>query len=135
MGMRIFIDTEFIDTEFTTTYIQIPLAIGIAAEGGQIFYAEQTGYRQENCTSFVRSDVITLLGRESAATCTATELSRRFYEWFRTLPEAATILLRFRTGLQLLEASFLGPLPGNLASYELVDHKYFDIPLTNWAKC
>jgi hypothetical protein len=118
--MRIFIDTEF------TNHVHPDLiSIGIAAEGGQVFYAERTDYRHENCTSFVRSEVIPLLGRESAATCTTEELSRRLYEWFRMLPEAATVFYDFETDRQLLEASFLGPRPGNLAGYELVDHKIF----------
>lgn len=116
--MRIFIDTEFTDHVHPDL-----ISIGMAAEGGQMFYAERTDFRHENCTSFVLRAVIPLLGHEPAATCTAAELSRRLYEWFRTLPETATVLYDFETDRQLLEASFLGPRPGNLTGYELVDHK------------
>lgn len=120
MAMRTFIDTEFTDHVHPDL-----ISIGMAADGGQMFYAERTDFRHENCTSFVLREVIPLLGREPAATCTAAELSRRLYEWFRTLPGATTVFYDFETDRQLMEASFLGPRPDNLAGYELVDHKIF----------
>ncbi len=93
--MRIFIDTEFTDH----THPDL-ISIGIAAEGGQVFYAERTDYRYEDCSTFVRNEVIPLLGRELQATCTAAELSGRLYEWFRILPEAATVFYDFETDRQ-----------------------------------
>lgn len=118
--MRIFIDTEF--TEHSDPDL---ISIGMAAEDGQIFYGERTDYRYESCTSFVRNEILPLLGREPNARCTAAELSHRLYEWFRALPEGATVFYDFETDRRLLEASFLGPLPSNLSGYELVDHKIF----------
>jgi hypothetical protein len=82
--MRIFIDTEF--TEHSDPDL---ISIGMAAEDGQIFYAERTDYRYESCTSFVRNEILPLLGREPNARCTAAELSHRLYEWFHALPEGA----------------------------------------------
>jgi hypothetical protein len=120
VAMRIFIDTEFTDHAHPDL-----ISIGMVTDGGQIFYAERTDYRYENCTSFVRSEVIPLLGREPAAACTAAELSHRLYEWFRTLPEGATVFYDFETDRRLLETAFLGPLPSNLSRYELVNHKIF----------
>jgi hypothetical protein len=115
----------FIDTEFTNHADPDLISIGVAAEGGQIFYAERTDCRYENCSSFVCNEILPLLGREPDARCTAIELSRRLYEWFLALPEGLTVIYDFETDRNLLEASFLGPLPSNLSGYELVDHKIF----------
>jgi hypothetical protein len=120
MTMRIFIDTEFTDHANPDL-----ICIGMATDGGQIFYAERTDYRCEDCSSFVRSEILPLLGREPSAACTAAELSHRLCEWFRALPEAATVLYDYETDRLLLEASFLGELPSKLSGYELVNHKIF----------
>lgn len=121
--MRIFIDTEFTDHAHPDL-----ISIGMVAEDGQSFYAERADYRYEDCSSFVRNEVLPLLRHKPDAACTTAELSRRLYEWFRALPEAVIVFYDFETDRRLLEASFLGPLPVNLSRYELVDHKIFRHP-------
>lgn len=120
MDMRIFIDTEFTDHANPEL-----ISIGMATEDGKIFYAERNDFSHDNCAGFVQSEVLPLLGREPNAACTAAELSQRLYEWFRTLPEAATVFYDFERDRQLLETSFLGLRPSNLYGYELVDQKIF----------
>lgn len=69
-AMLIFLDTEFTD------FVQLGLiSIALVAEDGREFYAERTDYRQGDCTDFVCSAVLPLLGRVPGAACTAGQLA------------------------------------------------------------
>jgi hypothetical protein len=115
----------FIDTEFTNFARPDLISIGIATVGGTDFYAERTDYRQEDCTDFVREEIIPLLGKAPGAGCTALELAGRLRAWFDALPEPATILCDYETDWQMLQAAFIGDLPLNIVTHRLVDHKIF----------
>lgn len=115
----------FLDTEFTNYTHPDLISIGIAAVAGSDFYAERTDYRREDCTDFVRDEIIPLLGKTPGAACMSVELASRLHEWFDALPEPATIYYDYETDWQLLQAAFAGDLPPNVGAHQLVDHKIF----------
>ena len=101
--MLIFVDTEFTD------FVQLDLiSIGLVAEDGREFYAERTDYRREDCSDFVRSVVLPLLGRVAGAACSRTELTSRLRAWFEALPERATLVFDYFSDWELLSDAFLG---------------------------
>lgn len=94
--MLIFVDTE------STGFIQLGLiSIGIVADDGREFYAERTDYRREDCSDFVRSAVVPMLGRIAGAACTRTELAKRLRAWFEALAEPATLVFDYSTDRDL----------------------------------
>lgn len=118
----------FLDTEFSNYAHPDLISIGIARLDGADFYAEITDYRPDDCTDFVRAEIIPLLGKIPSAACTSVELSSRLRDWFDALSEPATILCDYETDWQLLQAAFIGDLPLNIGTHQLVDHKVFRHP-------
>lgn len=101
--MLIFVDTE------STDFIQLGLiSIGLVADDGREFYAERTDYRREDCSDFVRSAVVPMLGRIAGAACARTELAKRLRAWFEALAEPATLVFDYSTDRDLLVDAFLG---------------------------
>ncbi len=115
----------FLDTEFSNYSNPDLISIGIARAGGGDFYAELTDYPRENCTDFVRVEIIPLLGKIPGAACASVELASCLRAWFDALPEPATVVYDFLTDWQLLQAAFAGDLPPNIGAHQLVDHKIF----------
>ncbi len=98
----------FLDTEFTDFAKHGLISLALVAEDGHEFYGERTDYRREDCSDFVRREVLPLLGRVPGATCTKQELSERLHTWFECLPEPATIVFDFEGDWLLLEEAWLG---------------------------
>lgn len=76
MPLKVFIDTEFSD--FIETEL---ISIGLAAESGEVFYAE-VPFDRKKCSSFVNEVVIPLLNPELAA-CSADSLRDKLHTWLR----------------------------------------------------
>ncbi|MYM82638.1 hypothetical protein GTP44_11805 [Duganella sp. FT50W] len=115
----------FIDTEFTNHNRPSLISIGLAAVGGNDFYAELTDYKREDCSEFVVAEILPLLGRSPEAACTSQELIGRLQEWFDALPSLATIVYDYEVDWQLLKATFHEELPPNVAGHQLIDHRIF----------
>jgi hypothetical protein len=98
----------FLDTEFTDFVQPGLISIALVAEDGREFYAERTDYRQGDCTDFVRSAVLPLLGRVPGAACTAGQLTARVRQWFEALPEQATLVYDAERDWLLLAQAWLG---------------------------
>jgi hypothetical protein len=101
--MLIFIDTEF--TDFVHTDL---ISIALVADDGREFYAERTDYRADDCSDFVRSTVLPMLGRVAGAACTRAQLTHRLRAWFEALPEPATLVFDYFSDWELLIDAFLG---------------------------
>jgi hypothetical protein len=77
----------FLDCEFTD-FINIDLvSIGLVCEDGREFYAERTDFRHDECSDFVRTAVLPLLGKVPNAQMTREELTLKLRSWFAELPE------------------------------------------------
>lgn len=98
----------FLDTEFTDFAKHGLISLALVAEDGCEFYAERTDYRREDCSDFVRQEVLPLLGRVSGAACTQPELMERLRTWFERLPEPATLVFDFEGDWLLLADAWLG---------------------------
>lgn len=101
--MLVFLDTEF--TDFTNPSL---ISLALVAEEGCEFYAERTDYRREDCSDFVRQEVLPILGRVPGAICTQAELTERLRSWFECLPEPATLVFDFEGDWLLLADAWLG---------------------------
>jgi hypothetical protein len=95
--MNVVIDTEFTDFEKIDL-----ISIALVADDGREFYAERIDYFQEDCNTFVRTEVLPLLGRVPGARCMRAELAYRLREWFEALPEPAMLLCDFGSDWDLL---------------------------------
>lgn len=73
--MLIFIDTEFSD--FINTEL---ISIGLVSQDDKKFYAELPIERRD-CSDFVRTEVLPLLGNIEGAQCTLDELNVRLRAW------------------------------------------------------
>lgn len=101
--MLIFLDTEF------TNFVQMDLiSIALVSEDGQEFYAERTDYRRDDCSDFVREEVLPMLGRVPGAACKRDQLTHRLRAWFNALPEPALLVFDYFSDWELLADAFLG---------------------------
>ena len=76
----------FLDCEFTD-FIQIDLiSIGLVCEDGREFYAERTDFRREDCSDFVRTAVLPLLGSDPQVRMSRELLTTNLLAWLSTLP-------------------------------------------------
>lgn len=98
----------FLDTEFTDFAKHGLISLALVAEDGAEFYAERTDYRHEDCSDFVRQEVLPLLGQVPGAVCTQPELAERLRTWFECLPEPATLVFDFEGDWLLLADAWLG---------------------------
>jgi hypothetical protein len=113
--MLVFLDTEFTD------FVQIDLiSIALVSEDGRELYVERIDYRAEDCSDFVRAEVLPMLGRVPGARCDLQELTRRLRAWFDALPEAATVVFDYSKDWDLLVDALLGDeydtVPPNVAT-------------------
>lgn len=100
--MLVFLDTEF--TDFDRPEL---ISIALVAEDGREFYAERTDYRLDECSEFVRKEVLPLLSRVPGASCDRQQLTDRLHDWFEKLPEPATLIFDFEGDWLLLASAFL----------------------------
>ena len=98
----------FLDTEFTDFAKHGLISLALVAEDGREFYAERADYRREDCSDFVRQEVLPVLGRVPGAACTQAELTERLRTWFERLPEPATLVFDFEGDWLLLADAWLG---------------------------
>lgn len=75
----------FLDTEFTDFMRPDLISIGLVAEDGREFYGERNDYQQEDCSDFVREEVLPLLRRFPDARFSEVKLSFRVREWLTSL--------------------------------------------------
>ena len=115
----------FLDTEFTKFNRPDLISIALVSEDGREFYAERTDYYPEDCNDFVKETVLPLLGRVPDAACTRPELTNRVREWFKQLPEPATVIFDYDWDWKLLAVAMLGrphsKPPGNFAKQLYLD--------------
>lgn len=76
MALKVFLDTEF--TDFLETEL---ISIGLAAESGEVFYAE-VPFERRKCSDFVCEVVMPLLDPESSA-CSVDDLRNRLHDWLK----------------------------------------------------
>jgi len=82
----------FLDTEFTNLTDRKLISIGMVSEDGQhAFYRELRDFDLDNCSSFVRANVLPLLGRFHDATVESARLPDDVRQWIDTLPRSLTI--------------------------------------------
>ena len=98
----------FLDTEFTRLARPDLISMGLVTEDGREFYAERTDYIETQCSDFVRETVQPLLGHVPGAACSQPELTDRVREWFRHLPEPATVVFDSEKDWLLLAVAMLG---------------------------
>ena len=98
----------FLDTEFTSFVRPDLISLGLVSEDGREFYAERTDYFETQCSDFVRETVQPLLGRVPGAACSQPALTDRVREWFKNLPEPATVVFDSEKDWLLLAVAMLG---------------------------
>lgn len=130
----------FLDTEFTDFAQHDLISLALVAEDGCEFYAERTDYYTTRCSEFVQETVLPLLGRVPDAACTQSELTNRVREWFKQLPEPATVIFDYEWDWRLLAVAMLGrphnKPPGDFATPRYLDsyaitHPVFERALNN----
>ncbi len=128
----------FLDTEFTDFIRPDLISIALVSEDGREFYAERTDYFPTRCSEFVRETVLPLLGRVPGASCTHLELTNRLREWFKQLPEPATIIYDYKVDWHLLAVAMLGwphsKPPGDFAKQLFLDSNTVTHPIFEMAK-
>lgn len=77
--MRLMSMKVFLDTEFTNFNVPGLISIGLAAESGEVFYAE-VPYELRDCSEFVKEVVVPLL-EPASCTCSADDLRVRLHAW------------------------------------------------------
>jgi len=97
----------FLDTEFTDFVKHDLISLALVAEDGREFYAERTDFKQDECSAFVRKEVLPLLSRVPDASCDRKQLTNRLHDWFEKLPEPATLVFDFEGDWLLLAAALL----------------------------
>lgn len=128
----------FLDTEFTNLARSDLISIGLVAEDGREFYAERTDYFETQCSDFVRETVQPLLGRVPGAACSRPELTDRVREWFKQLPEPATVVFDSEKDWLLLAVAMLGrphsKPPGDFAKRLYLDSSIITQPVFEQAQ-
>ena len=123
----------FLDTEFTRLARPDLISMGLVTEDGREFYAERTDYFETQCSDFVRETVQPLLGRVPGAACSQPELTDRVREWFRHLPEPATVVFDSEKDWLLLAVAMLGrphsKPPGDFAKRLYLDSSIITQPV------
>ncbi len=123
----------FLDTEFTKLARPDLISIALVSDDGREFYAERTDYYPEDCSDFVRENVRPLLGRVPDAACSRPELTDRVREWFRQLPERATVVYDYEWDWRLLAVTMLGrphsKPPGGFAEQLYLDSSAITHPV------
>ncbi len=127
--MKIFIDTEF--TNFIDTGL---ISIGLVAETGEEAYFE-TDYEASECSEFVRTIVLPLLGLEPNAYVPKAHLAERLLTWLtivRPTGQDVTICFDYTTDWTLLVDAFNYQVPHwvksrNVDAYinSLLQHEFF----------
>ena len=98
----------FLDTEFTDFAKHGLISLALVPEIGPEFYAECTDYYRDDCSDFVRNEVLPSLGRVPGAVCSRSQLTERLHRWFEALPEPATLVFDFQGDWLLLADAWLG---------------------------
>ncbi|MBT3066272.1 3'-5' exoribonuclease [Rhodoferax sp. U11-2br] len=128
----------FLDTEFTDFIKHDLISIALVAEDGREFYAERTDFKQDECSDFVRKEVLPVLHRVSGAPCDRRQLTRRLHEWFGELPEPATLIFDFEGDWLLLVSALLDAvhkkLPPNVGDKLHLDRRTIAHPVFDQAK-
>ena len=123
----------FLDTEFTRLTRPDLISMGLVTEDGREFYAERTDYFETQCSDFVRETVQPLLGRVPGAACSQPELTNRVREWFKQLPELATVVFDSEKDWFLLAVAMLGrphsKPPGDFAKRLYLDSAIITQPV------
>lgn len=110
--MKLFIDTEFCD------FISCELiSIGAVTEDGREFYAELTDYDKKLESSFVKHNVVPLLGQKIPGAIYAPRsiVSARFGEWIEGLGVPIKMCIDYITDWDLAVDLLEGCWPSNLS--------------------
>ncbi len=131
----------FLDTEFTRLPPPISegyrirpqlISLALVSDKGREFYAELTdGWSINECSDFVRNEVLPSLGKVQGASCTRTELALRLQEWFQSLPEPATLVYDYFLDWNLLANAFRGNDPGKLPPNNIDEKLLLQPEITN----
>nr|DAP29583.1 MAG TPA: Oligoribonuclease [Inoviridae sp.] len=106
----------FLDTEFTNLTDRKLISIGMVSEDGQhAFYRELRDFDLDNCSSFVRANVLPLLGRFHDATVESARLPDDVRQWIDTLPRSLTIACDSDWDWEILSKSVGRPFPANIS--------------------
>ncbi|WP_180129360.1 hypothetical protein [Rhodoferax sp. BLA1] len=128
----------FLDTEFTDFAKHDLISLALVADDGKEFYAERTDFKQDECSDFVRKEVLPVLHRVSGASCDRLQLTRRLHEWFGKLPEPATLIFDFEGDWLLLVSTLLDvthkKLPPNVGDKLHLDRRTIAHPVFDQAK-
>ena len=123
----------FLDTEFTRLTRPDLISLALVSEDGREFYAERTDYFETQCSDFVRQTVQPLLGRVPGAACSQPELTDRVRQWFKNLPEPATVVFDSEKDWLLLAVAMLGrphsKPPGDFAKRLYLDSAIITQPV------
>ena len=99
--MRLYIDTEF--TDFPDLICDL-ISIGIVDENGREFYAELTDYRDEACSSFVRANILPLLGKHIPTIKGARfSVAKHLNEWLEPYRNDCVVCFDYNTDWYLMQ--------------------------------
>jgi hypothetical protein len=120
----------FLDTEFTNLIDRRLISIGMVSEDGQhALYRELQDFDLENCSAFVRGNVLPLLGRFQDTTVGRAKLADDLRQWINTLPRSLTIACDSDWDWEILCETVGLPLPRNISGQfdlrPLIDNTVF----------
>ncbi len=111
----------FLDTEFTNLTDRKLISIGMVSEDGQLtFYRKLQDFDLDNCSPFVRANVLPLLGRFHDAAVETAKLSEDVRQWLHTLPRSLTIACDSDWDLELFGEIVGSPLPAKTSLADLI---------------
>ncbi|MBP0621147.1 3'-5' exoribonuclease [Cupriavidus consociatus] len=109
--MLVFLDTEY--TGYDRSDVKLISIALVAEDGHREFYAELSdGWREEDCSAFVRREVLPLL--DAANVLSSTQLKADLHQWFCAGPRSIRVATDSVIDFQILTNLLTGEWPGNL---------------------
>jgi hypothetical protein len=94
----------YVDAEFPDWHRMNPISIGLVAQSGESFYVELTdGWSLDDCSSFVRENVLPMLMGGKHA-CTTAEAKTRLYRWILSFGQRPLFVSDSHWDLDLMQA-------------------------------
>lgn len=106
----------FLDTEFNNLADRKLISIGMVSEDGQhAFYRELRDFDLDNCSPFVRTNVLPLLGHFHGAIVESAKLPEHVSQWIKTLPRSLSIACDSEWDWEIFSKLAGYPLPKNIS--------------------
>jgi len=96
-----------LDAKFTNYVSPSLISIALVGDDGCEFYAESSDYPLDECSAFVKGEILPLLGRVDGALSNPSQLASSLHFWFSELSEPASLIFNSSCSWKLLVDALL----------------------------